>query len=283
MNLLIGFSIVLSSVLVSFALMGGNLMSLLQFGEIAIILGTAFGALVIATPFHIFPEIMRDLKMVIKKDSFSMEFYTQLLHVLFQILKLMRQGLDKVEPVVEDPENNEIFKKNNLVYAKLNVMTFLCDHLRVVIMGNGSAHEIENLIHEEVETFERDREAVNSSLTGMADGLPAFGIVAAVLGVIITMASIDQPPAILGKLLAGALVGTFLGVFFAYGFIGPIAKLIERKHADEAHYMVCIKNAIVSFLSGNSPYTAIEMARKSLPSRIRPSFKELESILYDNK
>ncbi|ETO91201.1 MAG: chemotaxis protein [Candidatus Xenolissoclinum pacificiensis L6] len=272
----------MGSILISFYLMGGNLLSLLQFGEIGIILGTAIGALVISTPFSIFPAILNDLKKVFQKDQYPEIFYTELLVTMFQILKIMRQGLEKLEPLVENPHENEIFQNHKLVSGNEHVMTFLCDHLRVVIMGLGSSHEIENLIHEEIETYERDCEAVNSALTNMADGFPAFGIVAAVLGVIITMASIDQPPAILGKLLAGALVGTFLGIFFAYGLVGPVAKLIERRHMEEAHYMSCIKNALVSFLGGNSAYTAVEMARKSLPKRIRPSFQSLESSLQNN-
>ena len=204
--------------------LGGKLAVLNQPFELVIIFGTGIAAFVIANSSHVVKACITDFKAIYKKDKYSKEQYVELLSMLYLVFKTARtKGWLALEQHIENPEESDIFKKFPSFYADHHAVTFLCDYLRLISLGAEKPHEIEALMDQEIETQEQQRGHTSHALQTMADGLPALGIVAAVLGVIKTMSAIDQPPEILGGLIGGALVGTFLGVFLSYGFVGPAA------------------------------------------------------------
>lgn len=282
MNLVIGLVISGICVFGIFAAIGGNLVALIQPGEFGIIFGAAVGAYVIANPNFVIKMSLKDFKLLFAKQRINRAFFTDLLILLFQILKLMKtQGVNSLEKDIESPKESEIFKKYESVLSNHALMEFMCDYLRILTMGVTEASCIEDMMNIEMETEEKENENNESALAAMADGLPALGIVAAVLGVIKTMSHIDAPPEELGKLIAGALVGTFLGVFLAYAIVGPMSAYINKIHKENSHYMVCIKAALIAFMQGQSPVIAIEVARKSIPERLRPDFSSIENSLFN--
>ncbi|UAT43246.1 flagellar motor stator protein MotA [Anaplasmataceae bacterium AB001_6] len=281
MNFIIGVIFTCVTVFGTFALIGGNLKALMQPGEFGIIFGAAIGAFIIGNPPYIIKHVFSELKLLFKSEKYNKKYYTELLVLLFNILKTIKvQNINVLEKDIDDPSSSTLFNEYKLVSKNKHLINFLCDYLRILTMGVEEYSCIEDIMHVEIETVENEHENYGSALHNMADGLPAIGIVAAVLGVIKTMANIDQPPAVLGKLIAGALVGTFLGVLLAYCFVGPVSNYLHKIVRDELFYMECIKNAIVSHMQGKSPVISVEIARKSLPERIRPDFKTIEDKLY---
>ena len=281
MQFIIGIVVVFVSILGSFALIGGNLLALNQPGEFGIILGSALGAFIIANPVYIVKQVVRDFKLLFSRNKYDKEYFMSLLIMIFNLLKIIRsQGINTIENDIDNPHESNVFKEYPNVLTNSNLILFLCDHLRVISMGVDNHHALEDLIIEEIETNDRELDNAESAITNLSDGLPALGIIAAVLGVIKTMSSLDQPPQVIGKLIAGALVGTFLGIFFSYCIFYPLGQFIHKIHTEDFHYMICIKNALVSHMKGNSPAISIEIARKSLPDRLRPDFHDLESKLY---
>lgn len=281
MNLIIGLIISAICVFGIFAAIGGSLVALIQPGEFGIIFGAAIGAYVIANPNFVIKMSLRDLKLLFSRPKINKAFFTDLLVLLFQILKLMKtQGVNVLEKDIEAPKESEIFKKYQTILSNHTLVEFICDYLRILTMGVTEVSCIEDMMNIEMETEEKENENNESALITMADGLPALGIVAAVLGVIKTMSHIDAPPAELGKLIAGALVGTFLGVFLSYAIVGPMSSYINKVNKENSHYMVCVKAALVAFMQGQSPVIAIEIARKSIPERLRPDFSSIENSLF---
>jgi len=196
--------------------------------------------------------------------------------------KLARtKGWLALENHIEEPEHSELFKQFPDFHSNHHAVTFLCDYLRIISLGNENAHELEALMDEEIETLEQEKMHPSHAVTTMADGIPALGIVAAVLGVIKTMGSITEPPEVLGKMIGGALVGTFLGVFLSYGFVGPIAGALGSKGESEIMYYRCMKVSIIAFLNGSAPQVAVEFSRKFLPHHVQPDFNELEEKLNE--
>ena len=187
----------------------------------------------------------------------------------------------QLEQHIEQPEDSDLFKQFPSVSENHHALVFLCDYLRIISLGNDNPHQIEALMDEEIETITHHAQHPGHAMQTMADGLPALGIVAAVLGVIKTMASIDQPPAILGKLIGSALVGTFLGVWASYGFAGPFANAMLSRADTEIMYYKCIKAGVVAFLNGAAPQVAVEFSRKLLPHDVQPTFIELEDKLNE--
>ena len=210
-------------------------------------------------------------------SSYNKQSYLELLSLLYQVLKLAKtKGPLALEQHVENPKDSSLFKEFPTFCADETAMNFLCDYLRMITLGVENPHEIETLMDEEIETHHHEHDQVASALQTMADGMPALGIVAAVLGVIKTMGSISEPPEILGKLIAGALVGTFLGVWLSYGFVGPIANKAKASYDAETKYLQCIKAALLAHMHDSAPAVSIEFARKTLLSTERPTFYELE-------
>ena len=268
---------VVSCTLGGYMALGGKLAVLNQPFELVIIFGTGIAAFVIANSSHVVKACITDFKAIYKKDKYSKEQYVELLSMLYLVFKTARtKGWLALEQHIENPEESDIFKKFPSFYADHHAVTFLCDYLRLISLGAEKPHEIEALMDQEIETQEQQRGHTSHALQTMADGLPALGIVAAVLGVIKTMGAITEPPEVLGRLIGGALVGTFLGVWLAYGFVGPIASAVKERNDSELKYYLCMKTCILAYLQGAAPQVAIEFGRKILLHDTQPTFLEVE-------
>lgn len=244
------------------------------------IIGAAIGAFIIANPSYVVKDTIKNLKCLIKPEAYAKADYIELLSVLYMVFKLARtKGWLALEQHIEHPHESELFKQFPGFNANHHAVTFLCDYLRIISLGNENPHEIEALMDEEIETITQHEMHPSHAVQTMADGIPALGIVAAVLGVIKTMGAISEPPEILGKMIGGALVGTFLGVFVAYGMVGPTAGALGASGQSKILYYRCIKVAVLAFLNGAAPQVAVEFSRKFLPHHVQPNFLELEEKL----
>lgn len=280
----IGYLIILGSVLGGFIAAGGHVEALLQPLEVLMIAGAAIGAFVVANGGAPLKGTTKALPTVFKGSPYNKAFYMELFTLLFEILsKVRKEGLMSVEADVENPESSPVFSKYPAVLHDHHVVEFVCDYLRLMVGGNLNAFEIENLMDVEIETHHHEGEVPVNAVKGLADGLPAFGIVAAVMGVVHTMESVGAPPAELGMLIAHALVGTFLGILLAYGFVGPLATILEHKLGDGTRVFQTIKVTLLASLNGYAPQVAVEFGRKVLTSVDRPSFKELEDHVKQSK
>lgn len=250
--------------------------------EIMIIIGVGIAAFLIANPTEVVKQTLGAFRCLGKPNAHDKQSYIELLSLLFTLFKLARtKGWLALEQHIEHPEDSDLFKQFPSVSQNHDALVFLCDYLRIISLGNDNPHQLEALMDEEIETFTHHAQHPGHAMQVMADGLPALGIVAAVLGVIKTMASIDQPPAILGKLIGSALVGTFLGVWASYGFAGPFANAMLNRADTEIMYYKCIKAGVVAFLNGAAPQVAVEFSRKLLPHGVQPTFIELEDKLNE--
>ena len=221
---------------------------------------------------------MAALPAAFKGSKYTKARYIELMSLLYDILqKARKEGLMAIEADVENPKDSALFQKFPNVSADHHVVEFMTDYLRMMVSGNLNAHEIEALMDSEIETHHQEAHAPVAALTRLAGALPAFGIVAAVLGVVNTMGSVGQPPAVLGGMIASALVGTFLGIFLAYGVAEPMAGLLDQKAQDASKEFECIKSTLLASMQGYNPATAIEFGRKVLFSDVRPGFLELEA------
>jgi chemotaxis protein MotA len=276
----IGSLIVLGCVIGGYIGAGGHLEVLFQPFEFLIIGGAAVGSFIISNPKTVLGRTGKAIGQLIKGSRYNKDSYLELLSLLYTIFKLAKsKGMLALEPHIENPEESELFKRFPNFYGDHHAMTFLTDYLRMMVLGSENAHEMETLIDEEIETHHHEHTAVADAIQNVADATPALGIVAAVLGVIHTMGSITEPPAVLGKLIGGALVGTFLGVLMAYGFIGPIASGLKAVYNAEGKYYQCIKIALLAHMNGYAPSVSVEFARKALLSNVRPSFYEVEEAV----
>lgn len=277
MLVIIGWVMVLICTLGGYTALGGHVEVLWQPFEFVIILGSGIGAFVVANSKTILKDTLREVKTNFKGSKYNKAAYLELLSMLYAVFRMAKtKGWLALEQHIENPHESELFQQFPIFYNDHHAVTFLCDYLRIISMGSDNAFEIEALMDEELETHHNELHAVSSAMQTMADGLPALGIVAAVLGVIKTMGAITEPPEILGKLIGGALVGTFFGVWASYGFIGPLASSLGVRHNNEAKYYQAIKVALLANLQGYAPALAVEFARKTLFSDVRPSFAEVE-------
>jgi chemotaxis protein MotA len=274
---IIGYVVVLGSVLGGFAMAGGHLAALVQPNELIIIGGAAVGAFVVGNSAKAIKATFKALPTVLKGSAYTKDLYMDLMALLYDILsKVRKEGLMTIEADVEDPKKSALFTKYPRIAADHHLMEFLTDYLRLMVGGNLNTFEIENLMDNEIETHHQEGEVPVQAIQKTGDAMPAFGIVAAVMGVVHTMASVGLPPAELGILIAHALVGTFLGILLAYGFIGPLATLLEQKLNEQTKILECVKVTLLASLNGYSPALAVEFGRKILYSTERPSFIELE-------
>jgi chemotaxis protein MotA len=281
---LIGYAVILGAVFGGFAMAGGHLGSLLQPVELLMIFGSAAGAFLVANPSKVIKSTLKALPSLFRGSRYSKSLYMETLALLFEILaKVRKEGLMSIEGDVETPEQSPIFSKYPMVTSDHHVVEFLTDYLRLMVGGNLNAFEIENLMDNELETHHEEGSVPIHAIEKMGDALPAFGIVAAVMGVVHTMESVGIPPAELGKLIAAALVGTFLGILLAYGFVGPLATLLQHKLDESTKMLQCIKVTLLASLNGYAPQVAVEFGRKVLCSTERPTFMELEEDVKQRK
>lgn len=277
MLVIVGYIIVLLSVFGGFALAGGHVAAMLAPVELLIIAGAAFGAFVVGNNSKVLKATLKALPSVFRGPRYSKAMYMELMGLLYEILtKVRKEGLMSIERDVDDPAESPMFNKYPNIAGDRHMVEFITDYLRLMVSGNLNPMEIENLMDNEIDTHHHEGEIPAQAIQKVGDGLPAFGIVAAVMGVVHTMGSVGLPPAELGKLIGHALVGTFLGILLSYGFIGPLAGKIEQS-VDESNKMLqCIKVTLLASLNGYAPALAVEFGRKVLFSTERPSFIELE-------
>jgi chemotaxis protein MotA len=267
----------MASVFGGFAMAGGHLAALLQPIELLMIGGAAAGAFFVGNSSKAIKATLKALPTVFKGAKYTRAMYMELMALLYELLgKVRKEGLMSIEADIENPESSPLFSKYPTVLADHHIVEFMTDYLRIMVSGNMNAFEIENLMDNEIETHHHEGEVPVHCVAKLGDGMPAFGIVAAVMGVVHTMESVGLPPAELGILIAHALVGTFLGILLAYGFVGPLAGVLEQKLHDSTKMFQCIKVTILSSLNGYAPALAVEFGRKVLYSTERPTFKELE-------
>lgn len=252
--------------------------------ELGTIFGAAIGAYLIANPTPVLKSTFKELVIAFKGSKFNKDDYKDLLCLMFSLCKLMKsKGLIAVESHIEKPHDSTIFSKYPKIAHDHFAVDLICDTLRTLTMGLENPHTIEELIDKQLEKHHHESLGAGHALQAMADGLPALGIVAAVLGVIKTMASITEPPAVLGGMIGGALVGTFLGVFLAYGLVGPMASKIQAVHNQEQQLYFIIRDILVAHLKGMAPQVSVEMGRGQIPSHLQPTFAEIETATGDIK
>ena len=277
MLVIVGYVVVLGAVFGGFALAGGHLAALLQPIELLMIAGGAFGAFFVGNTSKAVKATLKAFPTVFKGSKYTKALFMELMALLYELLgKIRKEGLMSIERDVDSPGESPIFSKYPKITADHHVIEFMTDYLRIMVSGNLNAMEIENLMDVEIETHHHEALVPAHVITKMGEGLPAFGIVAAVMGVVHTMESVGAPPSELGMLIAHALVGTFLGILLAYGFIGPLGNLIEQKAEESTKMFQTIKVTLLANLNGYAPAMAVEFGRKALNSTERPGFTELE-------
>ncbi len=280
MNSIVGVIIVFVCVFGAYWAHGGNLGVLWQPVELVVIGGAAFGAFVIGNSRHTLKEAGKSFRQVIKNECPSKQDYIDLISAMYQLFKLARtKGFLALESHIDHPHESVIFAQFPTVLKNHHALVFMCDYFRLITMGNEDVNQIETLIEQDIEVIAAEKHHVGHAFLQMADGMPALGIVAAVLGVIKTMGSITEPPEVLGKSIGAALVGTFLGVLLAYGIIGPYANSLIELHGKQMKYYECIKAGLLAFMHGNPPTISIEFSRKILPEELQPTFSELEGVV----
>ncbi|EKU82349.1 chemotaxis protein MotA [Massilia sp. UYP32] len=284
MLVIVGYIIVCACVFGGFALAGGHLASLWQPIELLMIGGAAFGAFFVGNNGKSIKATMKALPSVFKGSKFTKDMYMELMALQFDVLsKVRKEGLMSIEGDIEAPESSPLFSKYPAVLADHHIIEFMTDYLRLMVSGNMDAMQIENLMDNEIETHHHEGAVPAHVIAKVGDGLPAFGIVAAVMGVVHTMESVGLPPAELGILIAKALVGTFLGILLAYAFVTPLASVLEQKLEESTKMFQCVKVTLLASLNGYAPALAVEFGRKVLYSTERPTFAELEEHIKKKK
>lgn len=280
MLFLVGIIIVIGSIAGSYLYEGGNLSLLWQPAEIGIIVGVGIGSTLISNARHNIGYALKSLRYLFQGVPYRKEEYLELLLFFFNAIRIMKiKGLVEIEKHVEYPETSELFNISPSLINNLPILEFLRSNIRLIIMGVDQVHQMDQIIDHEIDV-ENDTYTMPSKIFHhLADALPALGIVAAVLGVIITMRSIAEPPEILGALIGAALVGTFSGVLLSYGLIGPIAFFLGRFAECQTQYLECIKIGLLSYLQGTPPVVTVEFIRKNIPTTFRPSFHEVEVMI----
>jgi len=280
MFVIIGWVVALGAVFGLFVAHGGNMAPILAAlpWEMGMIGGATLGAFLVNNQMSVVKATLGGVGACFKGNKYTKARYMELLALLYDILqKARKEGLMSIEKDVEDPHSSALFQKYPVVGNDHHVTEFVTDYLRMMVSGNLNAHEIESLMDAEIETHHHEAHAPVGAIQRVAGGLPAFGIVAAVLGVIKTMGSVGQPPAVLGAMIGSALVGTFLGIFLAYAVAEPLAGLLEQKTEESGKELICIKTTLLASMQGYAPQVAIEFGRKVLLSGARPTFSELEA------
>lgn len=278
MLLIVGLVIVIASVCGGYLMAGGHMMLLMQPSEFVIILGAAGGSMLVSTPPRILVRLLAQCKELLSA-GLTQGDYADLLSMLYQVFRISQQsGVMALEEHFEHPEQSAILSKYPKFLARHQSVAFLSDSFKVIIVGGMAPHDLEALMEEDLQVHHDDERSPSSALMKVADALPGLGIVAAVLGIVITMQAIDGPPAEIGHHVGAALVGTFLGILLSYGFAQPLAGALEQRVQDDGRYELCMKVGILATFKGLPPAIAVEFARRVLPHEVRPSFEETERL-----
>ena len=276
----IGVGVVLVAVFGGYVANDGHLPALWQPFEFIIIAGAAVGAFIIGNPKTVLSAVAKELPKVFKGPKYSKASFVELLVMLNVVFKLAKsKGAMALETHVENPEESSLFQQYPTFLADHHAVEFFCDFFRMLIMGADNPHEMEALMDARIEVHHHESLEVSHAVTGTADAMPALGIVAAVLGVIHTMGSITEPPEVLGHLIGGALVGTFLGILMSYGFVAPIAAQLKCVADAEVRYYICMRSGIIAYMQGYAPIMAVESARMVLLAHDQPSFADIEQAI----
>jgi chemotaxis protein MotA len=280
----IGILVVLGAVFGGYLLAHGEMAVLIQPAEFIIIGGAALGGVLISTPISILMKLVKSLLKVLMGGGVSKGAYIELLSLIYELGQTIKKdGILGLESHMENPYNSSILSKYPIFFQNHHAVDFLADTVRIIILGSLPPYEIEALMDAELEAYHQEEAQMVSVLTKVGDALPGLGIVAAVLGIVITMQSIDGPPQEVGHHVAAALVGTFLGVLLAYGFVQPLGTIVETLNQREARYFECLKAGLLSLARSVPSVIAVEFARRTITSDVRPSFKDTESFLREKK
>lgn len=275
---IIGILVVFAAVLGGFAMAKGPFLVLLAPAEWVIIVGTAFGTMLVSTPGPVLKDMLRRIPPIFKGGGVTKEYYLEVLKLLFELFQLARRdGLIAIESHIEAPDESSLFQRYPTVLANHHAVEFLCDALRTVMVGSVSAFDLEAMLEAEIEVHHENDAKPVAALNRVADGLPGIGIVAAVLGIVVTMQALGGPIEKIGYHVGAALVGTFLGILLSYGFVAPMASNMEARNAEEQALYFALKAGIVAFAKNLPPMIAAEFARKAIGAGVRPTFLEMEA------
>jgi chemotaxis protein MotA len=275
---IIGIVVVIGAVLGGFLMEKGPLAVLMQPSEFVIIAGAAMGTMLAANPMHVLKKIIGSVMLVMKGSKYSKQRYVDSLKMMFQVFNKARKGgLVAIEPDVEEPAKSPLFSKYPAFVHDHHAIDFVCDTMRMAITGGATPHDVDQMMELDMDVHHNSATQPISALSTVADSLPGLGIVAAVLGVVVTMSALGGPPEEIGHKVAAALVGTFLGILLCYGVVGPLAANMTKLVDDEHAYYHVLRVVMLSFIKGMSPTLAVEMARRAAPEHVRPSFKEVEA------
>jgi chemotaxis protein MotA len=276
---IIGIVVVLGCIAGGYLIEKGNLLVLMQPAELLIIGGAALGTLFIGNPMHVLKAIFDGILQVFKGSRYSARVYLDTLKFLNDFFNTARKnGLTSLEQDLDAPDKSALFKRHPTFYKDKEAMHFFCDTMRTVVTGGVETHDLDQIMEMDLEILHREGRSSASAVTTVADSLPGLGIVAAVLGVVITMGSLGGPPEEIGHKVAAALVGTFLGILLCYGFLGPVAAHI-KKHADaEGEYFTCLRMGLLAYVKGLAPMLALESVRRAIPHHLRPTFQEMDKV-----
>jgi chemotaxis protein MotA len=275
---ILGIAIVFLSIIGGFLMEKGKLLVLVQPAELIIIGGAAAGTLLVANPLPLILKIFRSLQGLLQSSRFTRDFYLESLKLLSDIFQFARKsGMAKLEEDVENPEKSTLFSKFPRLIKDRHLLYFVCDTLRTAVAGVVAPHDLDELLENDIETHHHEISGPARALAVVADALPGLGIVAAVLGVVITMGALGGPPEMIGEKVAAALVGTFLGILLSYGVVGPIAANLEKSNDAELQFYQTLRAGLMAFAKGMAPMIAVEFARRAIPPELRPTFQEMEA------
>ena len=281
MTTLVGLVVVMGSILVGFAWEKGNFHVLMQPAEVLIVAGAGLGSLIVMVPPKLLRKIAKETASVFVGANHSKEISLEIMGLLYEVLtKVKRDGALAIEKDVEDPDQSDLFRNYPNFLRNRGAVALLCDTLRLILLGASiRPHELDELMTIEIETHEEQESQISGALSSLADAFPGLGIVAAVLGVIVTMGKMSEPPEVIGHSIAAALVGTFMGVMLCYGVVGPIAKHMEHRHHSERKILEAIKASVLAFSKDMPPRIAVEFGRRVLLGDDKPEFQEVEEKL----
>ena len=280
MFVLIGLAVVIGSILCGYTFAGGKVGALIQPSEFIVIGGSALGSVIVGYSHKAAIEVAKTCLSLLKGNPFKRETFLELLQAMYDLFLVARKdGLMALEQHIEVPEESEVLKQYPMFLGNHHAVEFLCDSLKLVAMGGTTVYDLSDMMEIDMEAQHEQAMKIPQILTTVGDSMPGFGIVAAVLGVVICMQAIGGPPEVIGEKVGAALVGTFLGVLLAYGMINPLAKAVETIVRTEAQYMACIKNAVVAFARGDVPLVCVEFARRNIEPERRPGFAEMEDTV----